>query len=133
MIDWLLGTLIATSALIFIVLLIREPVRRQFGARVAYGLWLIPGARLLMPTLTQTVERTVPDSTPIQPFVPAVAAEPKLLASVAAPDSSLIEQRRSGRGDRCQQFRLSGDRRHKRLDRRAVGHSPLDRLGQGRH
>jgi len=91
-IDWLLGTLIATSALIFIVLLIREPVRRQFGARVAYGLWLIPGARLLMPTLTQTVERTVPDSTPIQPFVPAVAAEPKLLASVAAPDSSLIEQ-----------------------------------------
>ena len=51
MTDWLLGTLLATSALIVLVLLIREPVRRHFGARVAYGLWLIPAARLLMPTI----------------------------------------------------------------------------------
>ena len=40
MIDWLLGTLLATTALIVMVLLVREPVRRHFGARVAYGLWL---------------------------------------------------------------------------------------------
>ena len=92
MIDWLLGTMIATSALILLVLVVREPVRRHFGARVAYGLWLIPAARLVMPTLTRTVERPVPDTTPIQPFVPAVLAEPKLLSSVAAPDPSLIEQ-----------------------------------------
>ena len=85
MIDWLLGTLFATSALIIMVLIVREPVRRHFGARVAYGLWLIPAARLLMPTLTYTVERSVPAITPIQPFVPSVVAEPKLLASVAAP------------------------------------------------
>jgi beta-lactamase regulating signal transducer with metallopeptidase domain len=39
------------------VLLTRDFVRRYFGARVAYGLWLIPAARLLMPTLTRTVER----------------------------------------------------------------------------
>ena len=70
MIDWLLGTLIATTALTALVLLIREPVRKHFGARVAYSLWLIPAARLLMPTITQTVERTVPAATPIQPFVP---------------------------------------------------------------
>ena len=92
MIDWLLGTLIATTALIFLVLLIREPVRRQFGARVAYGLWLIPAARLLMPTLTQTVERTVPEATPIQPFVPIMMSEPKLLASVVPSEPSLLEQ-----------------------------------------
>jgi len=91
-IDWLLGTLLATTALIVMVLLVREPVRRHFGARVAYGLWLIPAARLLMPTLTETVERTVPASTPIQPFVPSVIAEPKLLASVAAPEPSLLDQ-----------------------------------------
>ena len=60
MTDWLLGTLLATSGLIVLVLLIREPVRRHFGARVAYGLWLIPAARLLMPTITETVERTAP-------------------------------------------------------------------------
>ena len=57
MTEWLTGTLVATSALILLVLLVREPVRRTFGARVAYGLWLIPAARLLMPTLTQTIER----------------------------------------------------------------------------
>ena len=50
MISWLLGTLFATSALILLVLWVREPVRRRFGSRVAYGLWLIPAARLLMPT-----------------------------------------------------------------------------------
>ena len=92
MTDWLLGTFLATSALIVLVLLVREPVRRHFGARVAYGLWLLPPARLLMPTLTQTVERTVPASTPVQPFVPAVMSEPKLLASVAAPEPSLLDQ-----------------------------------------
>ena len=37
MIDWLTGTLFATSALVVLVLLVREPVRRQFGARVAYA------------------------------------------------------------------------------------------------
>ena len=92
MIDWLLGTFVATSVLIILVLLVREPVRRHFGARVAYGLWLIPAARLLMPTLTRTVERQVPHTTPIQPFVPSVLAEPKLLQSVADADPSLIEQ-----------------------------------------
>jgi beta-lactamase regulating signal transducer with metallopeptidase domain len=91
-IDWLLGTFLATSALVILVLLVREPVRRHFGARVAYGLWLIPAARLLMPTLTQTVERSVPASAPLQPFVPAVVAEPKLLASVVPPEPSLLEQ-----------------------------------------
>ena len=45
MTDWLLGTLLATSGLIVLVLLLREPVRRHFGPRVAYGLWLIPAAR----------------------------------------------------------------------------------------
>ena len=93
MIDWLLGTLIASTALVALVLLIREPVRKHFGARVAYGLWLIPAARLLMPTLTQTVERVVPAPAPIQPFIPAVVAEPKLLASVVPPpEPSLFEQ-----------------------------------------
>ena len=92
MTDWLLGTLVGTSALIVLVLLVREPVRRHFGARVAYGLWLIPVVRLLTPTLTWTVERPVPQAAPIQPFVPAVLAEPRLMASVAESGPSLIEQ-----------------------------------------
>lgn len=57
---WLIDTLIATSGLMLLVLLVREPVRRHFGSRAAYALWLVPAARALMPTITQTVERSVP-------------------------------------------------------------------------
>ncbi len=91
MTGWLLGTLIATSVLILLVLLIREPVRRRFGSRVAYGLWLIPAARLLMPTLTQKVERTVPAETPMQPLLHSMVTEPLMMTTVDA-GPSLIEQ-----------------------------------------
>ena len=92
MTDWLLGTLFATSGLIVLVLMIREPVRRNFGARVAYGLWLIPAARLLMPTLTQTIERPVGAAVTPQMFSSQTMAEPLLLSSVAQTEPSLIEQ-----------------------------------------
>src|SRR5688572_21292290 len=92
MIGWLLGTLVATSALIILVLLVREPVRRRFGSRVAYGLWLIPAARLLMPTLTETVERTVPASAPMLPLVRPVVGEPLLLTTVSSSEPSLIAE-----------------------------------------
>ena len=91
MTDWLVDTLIATSGLMLLVLLVREPVRRHFGAAAAYGLWLIPAARLLMPTLTTTVERVVPAAAPsamtnapiaqtlAQPVYAMTMAEPTLL------------------------------------------------------
>ena len=91
MIDWLTGTLFATSLLIVLVLLVREPVRRHFGARVAYGLWLIPAARLLMPTITETIERPASAVTP-RMFTTQAAGEPLLLSSVAPPQQSLVEQ-----------------------------------------
>ena len=59
MIDWLIETLLASSLLMALVLLVREQVRRHFGPSVAYGLWLIPALRLLMPPVTETVERTI--------------------------------------------------------------------------
>ena len=92
MTDWLLGTLLATSGLIVLVLLIREPVRRHFGARVAYGLWLIPAARLMMPTLTETVERPVSLSVSPRLMATQISAEPMLLSSVAPAEASLVEQ-----------------------------------------
>jgi bla regulator protein BlaR1 len=92
MTGWLLGTLLATSGLILMVLLIREPVRRRFGSRVAYGLWLIPGARLLMPTMTETVERTVPAGSPLLPLVQPTVGEPLLLSNVATPAPTLVDQ-----------------------------------------
>lgn len=92
MTGWLLDTLLATSGLILLVLLVREPVRRRFGSRVAYGLWLLPAARLLMPTLTQTVERTVPAAAPFQPLIRPLVDEPLLLANLQPTAPSLLEQ-----------------------------------------
>ena len=92
MTSWLIGTLLATSGLIVLVLLVREPVRRRFGSRVAYGLWLIPVARLLMPTLTQTVERTVPAGAPVQPLLHPSAGGAMMMARVPAEPASLVEQ-----------------------------------------
>ena len=51
---WAVDSLLVTSALMMVVLLLRRPVARLFGASVAYALWLIPAARLLMPSLTST-------------------------------------------------------------------------------
>ena len=90
MTDWLLGTLLATTGLIVLVLLLREPVRRHFGARVAYGLWLIPAARLLMPTITETVERPLAVDFAPRMMTSKVVAEPMLMSGVA--ERSLIEQ-----------------------------------------
>ena len=92
MIDWLIGTLLATSGLILLVLLIREPVRRHFGARVAYSLWLIPAARLLMPTINETIERPVGAAVTPRMMITQYTAEPLLLSSVASPQRSLVEQ-----------------------------------------
>lgn len=91
MIDWLTGTLFATSALVVLVLLVREPVRRHFGARVAYALWLIPAARLLMPTITETIERPAVAATP-RLFATQAMNESLLMSSVATPQQSLVEQ-----------------------------------------
>ena len=91
MIDWLTGTLFATSALVVLVLLVREPVRRHFGARVAYALWLIPAARLLMPTITETIERPAVAATP-RLFATQAMNESLLMSSVATPQKSLVEQ-----------------------------------------
>lgn len=65
MIDWLISTLIATSGLMVLVLFIRNPIRHAFGSSVAYALWLFPAARAFLPSFTQTVERVVPQSAPL--------------------------------------------------------------------
>lgn len=51
MTGWVAETLIATAVMIAVVLVIRRPVARSFGARAAFALWLAPLIRLLMPPL----------------------------------------------------------------------------------
>ncbi len=44
-------TFVATTLLMLLVLAIRGPVRKAFGAHMAYALWLLPVLRLLLPPL----------------------------------------------------------------------------------
>jgi len=59
MIGWVIEALIASALLMAVVLVIRGPVRRQFGPGIAYALWALPMLRLLLPPLPQ-----FPSSTP---------------------------------------------------------------------
>lgn len=51
MIAWALETFVATTLLMLLVLGLRSPVRRHFGPYMAYALWMLPVARLMMPPL----------------------------------------------------------------------------------
>lgn len=104
MIEWLTDTLVMTGALMALVLLVRRPVGRWFGAGAAYALWTLPMLRLVLPPLAlprgllpryevgvqqitasaqgpvevmAPVFRTVPEAAPHLP-----AAAPGLLAQV---------------------------------------------------
>lgn len=71
--SWLLDTLVWTGALIALVLLLRRPVARIFGAQAAYALWLLPMARLVLP-----------------PFVLPAWMAPVAEAQPAAPTDDII-------------------------------------------
>ncbi|WP_159981638.1 MULTISPECIES: M56 family metallopeptidase [unclassified Novosphingobium] len=51
MIEWLTDTLVATGALMALVLAARRPVARWFGPGAAYALWALPMIRLVLPPL----------------------------------------------------------------------------------
>lgn len=53
MISWAVETLIASTLLMLVVLAVRGPVSRHFGPHVAYGLWLLPALRMLLPPLPE--------------------------------------------------------------------------------
>uniref|UniRef100_UPI003784C778 M56 family metallopeptidase n=1 Tax=Sphingorhabdus sp. TaxID=1902408 RepID=UPI003784C778 len=48
---WLFDTLLTTTLLMAAILIVRRPVAKYFGPTIAYALWLIPAARVCMPTL----------------------------------------------------------------------------------
>lgn len=51
---WAVEALLATTALMALVLALRAPVRRWFGAQVAYALWLLPALRMVLPPLPES-------------------------------------------------------------------------------
>jgi beta-lactamase regulating signal transducer with metallopeptidase domain len=89
--EWLVDTLIVTAALMALVLVLRRPVAKHFGAELAYALWAIPLARLFMPPLTRTIEVKV--SAPAAPVATeAVESAGSIIpAAMAAPADAMPE------------------------------------------
>jgi bla regulator protein BlaR1 len=61
---WAIEALVASALLMALVLLVRTPVRKAFGPRVSYALWLLPALRLVLPSLPAGWHQAVAD-TPI--------------------------------------------------------------------
>ena len=78
--QWIWDTMVSMTLLLLLVLAIRKPVAHFFGARIAYLLWIVPVARLFMPTLTLEAPAEVE---PIAAFVPATAGSDLLVAAPA--------------------------------------------------
>ena len=68
---WLIDTVLYTGLLIGLVLVLRRPVGRFFGAQLAYGLWALPFLRLLLPPVV------LPASLAPQPAVEPPPARPR--------------------------------------------------------
>lgn len=89
MIEWLTDTLLATGALMALVLVLRRPVARWFGAGAAYALWALPMIRLVLPPLALPRGLLPSIEIGLEPLT-AAAAGPRLDASaqIAASASS---------------------------------------------
>lgn len=80
MIGWTVETLVATTALMLLVLAIRAPVRARFGPQLAYALWAIPLARMVLPPLPgEWRERAVEPLSDLGGEVPMAMLAPLVL------------------------------------------------------
>ncbi|OBX20394.1 hypothetical protein A9995_01350 [Erythrobacter sp. QSSC1-22B] len=86
MTQYLLDSLLWTGALIALVLMLRRPVARHFGASAAYALWALPLLRLVMPPITLPGWLSRTEAAPVLSDMAGADAAPALttLASEAA-------------------------------------------------
>ena len=94
--QWVWDTMLSMTLLMLLVLAIRKPVSHFFGARIAYLLWILPVARLFMPTLileapaeVEPVAAFVP-TTVGSDFVATVPAQSGAFAALASLDWMMI-------------------------------------------
>lgn len=89
-VSWMVEALAASALLILLVLLVRAPVRRAFGAPVAYALWSLPLLRLVLPPLPETVREqvTAPISGALAAPITQVGQQVTVLIVPAAGDAA---------------------------------------------
>ena len=87
--EWFLfDTLVWTGALIALVMILRRPVARLFGAGAAYALWFLPLARLVLPPFTLPAWMR-PANEVVEPAEPAfVFGQDAIALPVAEPGMS---------------------------------------------
>ena len=85
-VNWAVQTSIAISILIVIILIIRRPITRAFGANTAYALWLLPLLRLFMPSIIVTKTPK-----PVPSFTPEIQASTPILPELSFPSAMPIE------------------------------------------
>lgn len=74
---WLIEATLASSAAIALVLALRMPMRRVFGAQMAYATWLlvpVSWLALLLPARVELISLPVPASVLGQPAMVAAAS-----------------------------------------------------------
>ena len=79
---WLFDTLLTTTLLMAAILIVRRPVAKYFGPTIAYALWLIPAARMCMPTIEGPSSLTADSGIAIQDTV-----REAVLAGLSSPDT----------------------------------------------
>jgi len=89
MIGWGLEALVASTVLMLVVLALRGPVARRFGAQAAYLLWLLPSLRMILPRLPETAVpvQAMPVHIDIAKLIAAAALRAHQAPAVAAPDT----------------------------------------------
>lgn len=86
--QWVWDTMLSMTILMALVLLLRKPVSHFFGPNIAYLLWILPVARLFMPTLTLEAPAPVEN---VSTFISSpVGAELLTSGSTAAASSSAL-------------------------------------------
>ncbi|MCL6252102.1 M56 family metallopeptidase [Altererythrobacter sp. KTW20L] len=84
MTQWLFDTFVWTGALIALVLVLRRPVARHFGPQVAYAMWALPLARLVLPPLVLPASMAPVEAAPAEPLVILLADAPQAAAVAPA-------------------------------------------------
>ena len=101
--SWVIQTGLVVSLLIAIILLIRRPFARAFGANAAYALWSLPLIRLCLPGLSipqrfvpEFLKQTSVETVIVEPFdapvmaLPAITGEPNVFVPSSTPEPEMF-------------------------------------------
>lgn len=88
-IGWGAGALTGSALLMVLVLMVRAPVRRLVGPRLAYALWVLPAIRIVLPALPVNVFAALPAG-PMPVLVTGPQGVSGAVSGLAASSSGMV-------------------------------------------